>query len=313
MGADAHGTGHILQSLVVNVAIAIIKAVAAVFTGSGAMMAEAIHSFADTGNQVLLLVGVINARKKPDAQHPLGYGRDVYFWSFIVALMLFTGGGVFSIYEGLHKWADPEPVSHATAGLVILLVSLVLEGGSLLSNVRELHARRGTVPFFRYLRETKDADLVVVFGENGAAVLGLGLATLALGAATWTGDGRWDAAGSLAIGLVLVAVALFLAVEIKSLLLGESADPQTEELVRRMALATPHVTSVLHLLTVQQGPGEVVLAIKLAFAPNMAIEDVCRTIDAFEERVRKEKPEVRWIFVEPDIPRGGTPAPNAQG
>ncbi|MFO0677542.1 MAG: cation diffusion facilitator family transporter [Polyangiaceae bacterium] len=302
-GSHGDSTRHILQSLFVNVAIAVVKALAAAFTGSGAMLAEAIHSFADCGNQVLLLVGVRQARKKPDATHPLGYGRDVYFWSFLVALMLFTGGGVVSIYEGIHKIREPEKVENVWVGVAVLAVSLALEGSATWSNVRELNRRRGTKSFFAYLRDTKDSDLVVVFGENSAAVLGLGFALVALPLAHVTHDGRWDGAGSLVIGLVLVAVAVFLAVEVKSLLVGESADPDLDPVVRGLVLETDGMDRVLNMITLQQGPGEVMLSIKIAFARELGIEDVCRTINAFEAKLRALRPEIRWCFIEPDIPR----------
>ena len=299
-------TGHILQSLLVNVVIAVMKGVAAFFTGSGAMLAEALHSSADCGNQVLLLIGVKQAKKPADESHPLGYGRAVYFWSFMVALLLFAGGGVFSIYEGIHKIHEPEPVERVWLGLVILGGSLLLEGGATLSNIKELNKRRGKKPFMRYLRDTKDSDLVVVFGENSAAVLGLVLAMAALLMASVTHDGRWDGIGSLAIGVVLVGVAIFLAIEVKSLLLGEAADPEIEQAARESAKEIPELSRVLHLMTVQQGPGEVLVAVKVAFNAEMVIEDVCRVINEFEAKVRAKRPEVRWMFVEPDMPRDAT-------
>src|SRR6185503_15785226 len=184
---------HIIQSLAVNAAIAVAKGVAAFYTGSGAMLAETIHSAADCGNQLLLLLGVKRAAKKPDAKHPLGYGRSLYFWSFMVALLLFSGGGMFSIYEGIHKLQHRQPVDKLWLGLIILGVSLLIEGWALLGNLREMNRRRAGKPFLRYLRDTKDSDLVVVFGENLAAVLGLGLAMVALVVAKETGDSRWDA------------------------------------------------------------------------------------------------------------------------
>jgi cation diffusion facilitator family transporter len=301
---SAHeSTTQIVQSLVINVAIAIIKAIAAFFTGSGSMLAEAIHSFADCGNQVLLLVGVKQSKRAPDATHPMGYGRDVYFWSFMVALMLFTGGGVFSIYEGVHKFITPEKPDHIEWGVGILIVSLVLEGGATLSNVRELNRRRKQTPFFRYLRETKDSDLVVVFAENGAAVLGLGFALVFLPLAKILDEPRFDAAGSLAIGLVLVGVAVFLAMEVKSLLVGESADPDIARAVESVSAEFPDMDRLLHAVTIQQGPGEVMVSLKFAFRSGLTIEHVCNVINAFEARLRAERPEVRWLFVEPDIPR----------
>ncbi len=300
---EGHGTGHIIQSLLVNVAIAVVKTIAALLTKSGSMLAEALHSFSDCGNQVLLLVGVRQSRKPPDAAHPLGYGRAVYFWSFMVALMLFLGGGVFSIYEGIHKIREPEPVERVWIGVGILLVSLLLEGGATLSNIKELNRRRGDKPFMKYLRDTTDSDLVVVFAENSAAVLGLVFAILALGLAASTGDGRWDGVGSALIGLVLVGVAVFLAVEVSSLLLGEAAAPEIDEALRRIVKEMPDVTRLLNVLTMQQGPGEVLVHVKLAFRADLTIEEACRIINDFEARLRAARPEIRWVFVEPDVPR----------
>ena len=302
MSQQEHSTAHILQSLGVNVIIAITKAIAAFFTHSGAMLAEALHSFSDCGNQILLLIGVQHAKKPPDKSHPLGYGRAIYFWSFLVALMLFLGGGVFSVYEGIHKIRDPEPVERVWLGLIILGISMALEGSACLSNIKEMNKRREKVPFFRYMKETKDSDLIVVFAENSAAVLGLLFAIIALTLSWKTGDGRWDGIGSVAIGLVLVGVAIFLAKEVSSLLIGESADPKIDAEVRRIADEMPELERVLNLVTVQQGPGEVMVSVKLSFSDSMVIEDVCLTINRFEAELRKNCPEVKWCFVEPDIP-----------
>ena len=303
MSAEGNSTKHIIQSLLVNAAIAAVKTIAAVITHSGAMLAEALHSAADCGNQLLLLLGVRGARRPADEAHPLGYGRDVYFWSFMVALLLFTGGGVFSIYEGIHKVRHPEPIERAWVGLLVLGVSIVLEGMATYSNIRELNRRRGQKPFFQFLSDTKDVDLVVVFGENSAAVLGLGLAMIALFVADRTGDGRFDGVGSIAIGLVLVGVAIFLAIEVKSLLVGEAADPEIEAAARKIAGEDPNLERVLHLVTIQQGPGEVLVAMKVSFSSRLGIDDVSRSINEFEARLRAVRPEVRWIYVEPDIPR----------
>jgi len=298
-----HGTGHIIQSLLVNVAIAIVKAIAAYFTKSGSMLAEALHSFSDCGNQILLLVGVKQSKKPADAKHPFGYGRAVYFWSFMVAMMLFLGGGVFSIYEGIHKIREPEPVERVWLGVGILAVSLLLEGGATLSNIKELNKRRGKKAFYQYLKDTTDSDLVVVFGENSAAVLGLALAIMALGLAAVTHDGRWDGIGSAAIGLVLVGVAVFLGAEVSSLLLGESADPDIGIVAGEVARTIPEMEKVLNTLTMQQGPGEVLVHMKIAFVATIGVEDACRAINVFEERLRKARPDVRWVFVEPDVPK----------
>lgn len=304
MSADKeHGTGHIIQSLVVNLAIAVVKAGAAVYTKSGAMLAEALHSFSDCGNQLLLLVGVRQARKPADEKHPFGYGRAIYFWSFMVALLLFLGGGAFSIYEGVHKVMHPEAVENVWVGLGILAVSFVLEGGATLSNVKELNKRRGDKPFMKYLRDTTDSDLVVVFGENSAAVLGLGFAIVALGLAATTHDGKWDGIGSIAIGLVLVGVAVFLAVEVSSLLIGEAADPEVVAAAKAIAREMPDLEQVLNIVTMQQGPGEVLVHMKISMTPSITVERACELINDFEARFRKARPEARWVYVEPDIPK----------
>lgn len=301
---DKHeDSGHIIQSLLVNVAIATVKTVAAVVTKSGSMLAEALHSFSDCGNQVLLLVGVRQAKKPADETHPFGYGRAVYFWSFMVALMLFLGGGAFSIYEGIHKIREPEPVERVWVGIGILVVSLLLEGSATLSNIKELNKRRRGKPFIQYLKDTTDSDLVVVFGENSAAVLGLVLAIAALALAATTGDGRWDGIGSCAIGLVLVGVAAFLAIEVSSLLLGEAAPPEITEAAHATARRFKELDQVLNVVTMQQGPGEVLVHVKIAFTPSLTIEEVCRVINDYEAALREARPEVRWVFVEPDTPK----------
>jgi cation diffusion facilitator family transporter len=297
---SAESTSEIIKALVVNVVIAVFKGVAAAITGSGAMLAETLHSFADCGNQLLLLKGVRASRKPADREHPLGYGRSMYFYSFIVALLLFLGGGVFSIYEGVHKLEHPEPVGDITAALIILALSLGLEGWSTLGNIKAMAKRRGVTPFFRYLRETKDSDLIVVFGENSAAVLGLILALAALVLAKETNDGRWDAVGSLAIGVVLVGVAAFLAREVKSLLVGESADPSLLKSFEELAANDPNVERVLNVLTLQQGPGEIVVAAKLKFRSGLDTDTLVEAINAFERALKARVPEVRWSFIEPD-------------
>ena len=298
----AGSTAHIIQSLVANTIIAASKGVAAAITGSGALLAETIHSAADCGNQLLLLLGVKQARKPADANHPLGYGRALYFWSFMVALLLFVGGGVYSIYEGIHKIRHPEAVGDILVGVIVLGVALAVEGWATIGNVIELNKRRGPVPFLRFLRETKDSDLVVVFGENSAAVVGLAFALIAVVLAKTTGDGRWDGAGSLAVGVVLVFVAIFLAVEVKSLLVGERADPTIEAAVHELAAADPHIEAVIRVLTIQQGPGEVVVAMKVKFKPGLSTGGpLCDVINEFERKLEARVPDVKWSFIEPDL------------
>ena len=300
----AGSTGEVIKSLVVNTIIAASKGVAAGITGSGAMLAETLHSFADCGNQLLLLRGIKQSARPADVKHPLGYGRAMYFWSFIVALLLFFGGGVFSIYEGVHKIMHPEAVGDITVALVILGLSIVLEGWSTLGNIKVMNARRGQgsakVGFVRYLRETKDSDLIVVFGENSAAVLGLLLAGTALIIAKETNDGRWDAVGSLAIGLVLVGVAAFLAHEVKSLLVGEAADPILLKVTDELVAEDPNVEKVIRVLSIQQGPGEIVVAMKLKFRDGLETNQLVEAINSFERALEARIPEVKWSFIEPD-------------
>ncbi|MFV8756045.1 cation diffusion facilitator family transporter [Nannocystaceae bacterium ST9] len=304
-----HGTGHIIQSLIVNTIIAAAKLIAAVFTKSGSMLAEGIHSTADCGNQLLLLWGVKQGQRPADDKHPLGYGRNVYFWSFMVALLLFTGGGVFSIYEGIHKLANPEPVDHVEWAIAILGFSLLLEGWATYGNVKQLNGRRKTKPFFQFLRDTKDSDLVVVFGENSAAVLGLAIALLSIVVTMVTGDTRADAIGSLLVGLVLVAVAVFLAVEVKSLLVGESADPEIKAAAEELARVDPRIQHVISCITMQQGPGEVLVAVKIQCEAGLTVVDISNAINEFEARLRAKCPEAKWVYVEPDLLPDGPDAP----
>jgi cation diffusion facilitator family transporter len=291
----------IIGSLAVNVTIAIAKGVAAAVTGSGAMLAEAIHSSADCTNQLLLLVGAKQAQTPPDESHPLGYGRAAYFWSFLVALMIFFGGGIFSIREGIHKVIHPDPVEHVWAGVAVLLVSLLLEGGATIQCYRAINAQRGKVPFFTFLRLTTDVDVVVLFAENAAAVVGLCFAMAALGLAVATGDPHWDGYGSAIIGLLLTLVAAFLGREVKSLLDGERADPRIEEAFREEVKSDARLGDVLRVITLQQGPSQVLLAAKLAVQKGLVSQELIEAFNRLEERVRKRCPDVKWQFIEPDF------------
>jgi divalent metal cation (Fe/Co/Zn/Cd) transporter len=215
--------------------------------------------------------------------------------------LLFSIGGMFSIYEGIHKISHPEPVSHVSWGIGVLVFSIFLEGYAAFSNVVELNKRRGQTNFFKYLRETKDSDLIVIFGENSAAVLGLVLALTSLVIAYYTGDGRWDGYGSFAIGIVLIAVAIFLAVEVKSLLIGESADPNIKNTAAEIALIHPHIEHLIECITVQQGPGEVLACFKIQCSSHLTAPEVSAMINDFEAQLRAKCPEVKWLFVEPDL------------
>lgn len=301
--AAGGSTKVILASLGANMAIAIAKGTAAFFTKSGAMLAESIHSLADCTNQVFLLIGAKEAKKGPDETHPLGRGRAAYFWSFLVALMIFFGGGVFAIYEGIHKMQHPEPVTKAWIGYLVLSAAILFEGFALTMVVREIFTKKKPpgMPLFKYLRTSKDADLVVLFAEDTAACVGLVLALIALALADVTGNGIFDAYGSIAIGVLLCVVAVWLAREVKSLLQGENADPAVKEIFREEAAKDERIAEVLRILTIQQGPGQVVLAAKLRLRKGVASNEIAHAINELEARVTERRPDVIWQFVEPDV------------
>ena len=299
-----HDTRHIFQSLASNIALAAAKFAAAFYTGSGALLAEAIHTTADSSNQILLLIGVSRARKPPDRRHPLGYGRELYFWSFQVALLLFSAGGVFSIYEGVHKFSTPEPITNAWVGFAILAFTLIMEIVVTAANFRQINSLRGDKGFYLFVQESKESDLIVVFGENLAALLGTVFACLAYTLSYLRNDGRYDAIGSIMVGLVLVGVAVFLAIEVKSLLIGESADAEIYAAAESLAFEDPNIDAVAELIVLQQGPGEVLVALKLRCPPTLHAYELSKTINAYEARLRAKCPQARWIFVEPDLQEG---------
>lgn len=294
-------TKHVIQSLIVNLLIVVAKGFAAFMTKSGAMLAETIHSFADCANQGLLLLGIKQSRKPADAEHPFGYGMSVYFWSFMVAMLLFSIGGMFSIYEGMHKYNSPEPVKEVAWGVAILVFAIILEGYATYSNIIAINKRKGNVSFFSYLKNTKESDLIVVFGENSAAVLGLFLALIAMLTSYYTGDGRYDALGSLAIGVVLILVAIFLSIEVKSLLIGESADPVINETINNIIAENKDIESLLSCKTVQQGPGEVLVCMRLKCNHDLNTIQISQLINDFESNLKTKRPEVKWIYIEPDM------------
>ncbi len=295
------GSGYILRALGANFMIACAKGVGAFVTGSASMIAETLHSLSDCVNQLLLLLGLKQAKKPASDKYPLGRGRELYFWSFMVAMMLFLGGGAYSIYEGIHKLQHPSPVHDAHIAVIILSFALVVEGWAMSGAYKAVLARKGDRPLLRYLRETKDSDLVVIFGEDAAACLGLALALIAVCIAWATNDSMWDAIGTLCIGAVLVGVAVFLATEVKSLLLGESADAALMDDIRQCAADDARIEKVLRAITVQQGPGEVLVACKLKYKAGISGADMVASINAFEQRLQAKVPEVKWSFVEPDV------------
>ena len=296
-----HGSSlkAILYAFVANLGIALAKLAAAIYTHSGSMLAEAIHSFADCGNQVLLFIGLKQAQKPPDARHPLGYGRVTYFWSFIVALLLFAMGGLFSINEGWHKLHATEPLNKAWVALLVLGVSVALEFGSLLGCLREIKKLRRGRSLAYWVRNTRNAELVVVLGEDVAALVGLALAFVFVALAALTGNPVFDAIGSMVIGVVLVCVSVFIALRIKGLIVGRSAEEDLQEALEAQIAAEPGIAELYRAITVQMGP-QVMLAVKVRMTAGLSIEEAVKCLNALERNIKAKFPEVAWCFVEPD-------------
>ena len=293
-------TVTILFALGANALIAAAKGTAAWITGSTAMLAEAVHSIADCGNQGLLLLGLNRSARPPDADYPLGHGRSIYFWSFIVALMLFSMGGMFSIYEGIHKMGSNRPLDDPWIAIAVLAVSLAAESVSLWKGLTQVNGLRGAQSLWRWFRETRRSELLVVIGEDIAATVGLSLALLAVGTAMLTGNPVYDALGSLVIGVLLLVVAVFVGIEVKALLIGQSADPALQEEIGRFLMAREEITEVLNLITLQNG-ADVVVAVKARMAERVSAPALVAAINRCERALRAAFPQVRWLFFEPDV------------
>ena len=300
MSAQADSLKSILFALGANFAIALAKTAGAVFTGSASMLAEAIHSFADCANQALLIWGLKEAKRLASPDHPLGHGRAIYFWSFIVALMLFSMGGLFSIYEGVHKLHDIEPVKYAWVAVAILAFGVAAESVSLWGALREINKERGELSLWQWFRSSRQSELLVIFGEDLAALGGLVLALVFIGLAMITGNPMWDAAGSIGIGVLLVLVAVLVGVEVKALLVGQSAEPRVLARLLAHIEAQPEVAQVYSLITQQLG-SEIMVAVKARMRPVGSDTALIEAINAVEKRVRAEFAQVRWIFFEPDL------------
>ncbi|MCI0516678.1 MAG: cation diffusion facilitator family transporter [Woeseiaceae bacterium] len=301
MSAPSHDSTAraILYAFLANLGIAIAKSWAAWLTGSGSMLAEAIHSYADSGNQVLLYLGLRQSTRAPNAEHPLGYGKLNYFWSFIVAMLLFTLGGLFSVYEGIHKLMQPEPLTMAWVALLVLGVAIVLETFSLLGCLREVRHIRGERPFRDWLRHTRNSALVVVLGEDVAALVGLVLAFAFVSLAALTGNTVFDAVGSICIGIVLLTISVFLVVRVQSLLVGRSADPQIQQSIAETIRRYPDIEEVFNTITMQFGP-DTMLAAKIRLKSGLDIDRAVALINGLEEELKAHIPELRWCFIEPD-------------
>lgn len=300
MAGGSNPTRAILYAFFANLIIAAAKTAAALHTGSSSMTAEAIHSFADSGNQLLLLLGLRQSRKPPDREHPLGYGKLTYFWSFMVAMLLFSIGGLFSLYEGWHKLHESGLIENGWVALLVLAFSIVLESISMRGCLVEVNKIRGTRNLWSWVNQSRNSELVVVFGEDLAALAGLGIAFGFVLVAMITGDARYDAYGSMAIGMLLMVVALFVAFRVAKLLIGRSADPEVVAAITLALESEPAITEVFNVITLQVGP-QIMLAAKLRMTPGLSLEEAIGRINELERKLREQVPDLGWLFMEPDV------------
>ena len=295
-------TRAVMAALGANLGIAVGKFVAFAITGSASMLAEGVHSVVDSGNQGLLLVGARSARRRATPEHPFGYGRDRYVYGFLVALMLFSAGGLFALYEGVAKLRHPHHLDAPMVAVAVLLLAVVLESLSLRTAVGESRPLKGELSWVQFVRRAKVPELPVVLLEDVAALTGLAFALLGVGLSSLTGDPVWDGVGTCLIGALLIVVAVVLVVETKSLLLGEAAAPGQVAAIET-ALAGGGITRVIHLRTLHLGPEELLVGAKVALAPGATLREVAAAIDAAEARVRDAVPTARVIYLEPDLDR----------
>jgi cation diffusion facilitator family transporter len=300
MSGNANSLKTIFFALGANFVIFVAKLAAALITGSGSMLAEAVHSLADCGNQVLLLFGMRHARRAPSPDHPLGYGMVVYFWSFLVALLLFSVGGLFSFYEGVHKLHHPEPLRWPWLAIGVLGFSFVAESFSMWGCLREVRKARGGKNLWRWFRESRQSELIVVFGEDLAALFGLAIALVAITATFASANPAFDAWGSIAIGVLLCIVALFVAREVASLLVGQSVEPRLRDAISSFVGSQPEVERLFNLITLQLGP-DVMVAIKAQMRGELSGNELIAAINRVEAAMKKRYPEIRWSFFEPDV------------
>jgi cation diffusion facilitator family transporter len=296
-------TRAILAALAANAGIAVAKFIGYLITGSSSMLAESVHSVADTSNQGLLLYGQREARKEADRLHPFGYGRSRYFWSFVVALVLFTLGSVFALYEGYHKVTHPTHLTSPMVAIVILVVAIGLETYSFRTAVVESRPLKGRGSWWRFIRNSRNPELPVVLLEDTGALVGLVFALIGVGLTTLTDNPVWDGIGTMAIGVLLGVIAVVLMVEMHSLLIGEGATIGQDRAIREALEQTEQVDRLIHIRTQYLGPDELLVAAKIALAPNMELAAIAATIDAAEARVRAAVPAARVIYLEPDLDR----------
>jgi cation diffusion facilitator family transporter len=297
------GTKAIIAALAANLAIAVAKFVAFLITTSSSMLAESIHSLADSGNQVLLLVGGKRAARNRTPEHPFGYGRERYFYAFVVAVVLFTIGSLFSLYEGWHKIHDPHPVQTPVVAFGVLIFAIIAESFSFRTAIKESNTVRGDQSWVQFIRRSKSPELPVIVLEDLGALVGLVLALIGVAMAVITGDGVWDGIGTLAIGVLLAIIAVILAIETKSLLIGEGAGPEIEKQILGALESTPEVARVIHMRTLHLGPEEILVAAKIAVDHDDTATEVARGINEAERRIREAVPMARVIYLEPDLDR----------
>lgn len=294
----------ILAAFAANVGIAIAKFVGFLFTGSSSLLAETLHSVADTTDQGLLLLGRRRARHRETHEHPFGFGNERYFWAFVVSILIFALGSMFAIYEGVTSLRSPDPVRHPLWAIGILLVALALDSLSLRTAVAQTD-RRDDESWRAYVRRTKRPEIAVILLEDSAAVTGVLIALLGVGLTLVTGDGRYDAIGSIGIGLLLGGVATLLAREMKSLLIGEAASTEVRAAIRQTAVAHPRLRRLVYLRTLHLGPGDILVEMKVELDPDLDFRDVAVAIDEIEQQLRSQIDEVRLISIEPEIPQRG--------
>lgn len=289
----------IIYALTANAGIAASKAAAAAYTGSASMLAEAVHSGADCANQLLLLLGIRQAKRAPTPDHPLGFGKATYFWSFMVALLLFSMGGAFSIYEGVHKLSSPEPVESPWIAIAVLGIGVVLEAWSLRGCILEIREKAGDMPLWRYFRDSRESELIVVMGEDIAALAGLALALLAVVLSMVTGNPMWDAIGSIAVGVLLVIVAIGVGIEVRALLIGQSAEPAERTAMEAWLKTRPEIAELYNMISFQMGT-YLFVAVKARMAERDSAKVLIDQVNAVQDALKVEFPDVRWVFFEPD-------------
>jgi len=299
MSAKPDSIKSILYALFANLSIAVAKAVAAFWTGSGAMLAEAIHSLADSCNQLLLLFGMKQSTRPPDLKYPLGYGKNIYFWSFLVAVILFSLGGMFSVYEGVHKLTNAEPLTKPMIAVGVLVFAIIAETVSLWGCMQAVNKERRNRPLATWFRESRSSELIVVFGEDVAALLGLVLALFAILASAITGNPLYDAIGTVMIGVLLIVIAVMLAIQVKALLIGQGVEQHVLDEMKQFLGARPEVDNLYNLLTLQMGP-DVMVAVKAKMHLTGSENELINTINKVEREFRETFPMTTWLFFEPD-------------